>query len=133
MITKFINTLRSSKLPLAFYSIPSFFILCYRTRLCSYDINITYPQTSPLPSIPLVLPTSREIPYYSGSNKMSKRQVLEAIQKRSTERTVELVRDADLGKREVPNFEIEREAWKAERLHGDLAGVLDPWVSPHFS
>ena len=88
-----------------------------RSHLCQYDVNLTYPQTSLLPSIPLINPTQRDLPFLA--SKLSARTFLRQLYRRGAEKRYELVRrgGSDFVKRDSSQFFKNRPF-----------DQLDPWV-----
>ncbi|KAL9713485.1 hypothetical protein Ac2012v2_003096 [Leucoagaricus gongylophorus] len=75
-----------------------------QSHLCQYDVNLTYPQTSLLPSIPLINPTQRDLPFLA--SKLSARTFLRQLYRRGAEKRYELVRrgGSDFVKRDSSQF-----------------------------
>ncbi|TFK39879.1 Alpha/Beta hydrolase protein [Crucibulum laeve] len=88
-----------------------------QTHLCGYDVNLTYPQNGIIPSVPLIMPKDREIPWYT-KNTMSSKGFLTELLRRGEE-----LDERKLNKRDQ---EIGAELWK--RSIQDRNGTtLDPW------
>ena len=92
----------------------------YRTHLCGYDLNLTYPQDGHFP--PLMDPTiglSPEAPIRkppATSSTASLQNILATINTNSQ----------SLDKREVVAREEKRQIWKRS-LSGRANGTIDPW------
>ncbi|KAF5361823.1 hypothetical protein D9756_002268 [Leucocoprinus leucothites] len=75
-----------------------------QSHLCNYDVNLTYPQTSILPSIPLVNPTQRDLPFMA--YQLTSRTFLRELYRRGTEKQTDLVKRGEtaLAKRDSTEF-----------------------------
>jgi carboxypeptidase D len=91
--------------------------LAFRTHLCGFDLNLTYPQNGVIPNPPLIFPTQRN---------------LGPIPDTTSRRTSfhEFTRRADIQSRSATRErDIARRAWKEDALRAN--GTIDPWVSFH--
>ncbi|KAL0059396.1 hypothetical protein AAF712_013837 [Marasmius tenuissimus] len=99
-----------------------------QSHLCGYDLNLTYPQNGHFPSIPLVLPAAREIPWLAGQAQSAKsfKTLLNAkVAERSEEMTARRS-GSRIIKREIEN--AKREWLNSKRdLSGRVNGTIDPW------
>ncbi|KAF5383799.1 hypothetical protein D9615_003548 [Tricholomella constricta] len=93
-----------------------------QSKLCHYDVNLTYPQNGVIPPVPLVLPSQRDVPFLL-QNSLSHHGLMSELAKRQT-----------LQKRTLQGRERERSrlAWKRDFMTGRPRGTLDPWVGPLF-
>ncbi|KAG5635789.1 hypothetical protein H0H81_010132 [Sphagnurus paluster] len=88
-----------------------------QSKLCHYDVNLTYPQNGVIPPVPLVLPSQRDVPFLLENSVSYRGFVTKVSQKHSLqERTVEK------HKREQ-NLAV----WKRDFLTGRRLDALDPW------
>uniref|UniRef100_A0A0W0G8I5 Carboxypeptidase n=1 Tax=Moniliophthora roreri TaxID=221103 RepID=A0A0W0G8I5_MONRR len=105
-----------------------------QTRLCGYDINLTYPQNGIIPTIPLQLPIGRDIGWYE----------MQAEQRRSRARTFKSLFTAKVVARTEAGEDLRhlwnptvngltkrdretaRRNWKRD-LSGRANGTIDPW------
>lgn len=97
------------------------YLRCRRTHLCHYDVNLTYPQQSVLPFIPLVNPTQRILPFLSllARNNFN---FLHDFARRTAEKSSESeFNGRDLVKRDASDF-----------LKNRPFDQLDPWVKFRF-
>lgn len=92
--------------------------LARRSKLCSYNINLTYPQNGIIPHVPLVLPSQRIVPFFL-RNSLSKHTFL-----------TELTRRGSNQKRQLEKREREenKALWKRDFLSNRPNNTLDPWV-----
>ena len=92
----------------------------YRSHLCGYDLNMTYPEDGTLPDIPVRQPRDRTIPWMAAARYRTRGlNLLQTLQKRYEESEVKGLhrRDRDL----------RRELWKRD-LSERVNGTIDPWV-----
>ena len=87
----------------------------YRSHICGYDINLTYPETKPIPPVNVVAP-KRNLPWFMSASRFRKfyaklQRRAEAISATHDKRY--LGESKHLGKR---------------NLAGRANGTLDPWV-----
>ena len=88
----------------------------YRSHLCGYDINLTYPETKPIPPVTVIAPTIRNVPWFMSASRFRKfyaklQRRTEAIPATHSKRYFR--ESKQLGKR---------------NLAGRANGTLDPWV-----
>ncbi|KAF8074955.1 Alpha/Beta hydrolase protein [Lyophyllum atratum] len=88
-----------------------------QTKLCHYDVNLTYPQDGAIPPVPLVLPSQRNVPFFL-RNSLSHHGFMAELDKRYSGQ-----------KRTLQTRERHRNlaAWKRDFLTDRPSGVLDPW------
>lgn len=93
-----------------------------RSHLCKYDVNLTYPQTGLLPSVPLVNPTQRELPFFA--SQLTSQTFMTELYRRGVEKGTELQRRGETGlmKRDSSEF-----------LKNRPFDQLDPWASLIFN
>ncbi|KAL0572767.1 hypothetical protein V5O48_009200 [Marasmius crinis-equi] len=99
-----------------------------QSRLCGFDLNLTYPQNGHFPTIQLQLPTARDI-VFMASQKKSAKSFKTLLAAKVAERSEELkVRrgGSRLIRREIEN--AKREWLQSKRdLAGRPNGTIDPW------
>lgn len=93
------------------------YVRCRRTHLCHYDVNLTYPQQSVLPFIPLVNPTQRALPFLSLFERNSF-GFLHSLARRAAE----ISSESEVDRRDI----FKRDA--SEFLKDRPFDQLDPWV-----
>ncbi|GLB41836.1 putative peptidase S10 family protein [Lyophyllum shimeji] len=88
-----------------------------QTKLCHYDVNLTYPQNGVIPPVPLMLPTQRVVPFLL-QNSLSYRGFTAEVAKRYSRQ-----------KRTLQRRERDRRltAWKRDFLTDRSSDVIDPW------
>lgn len=111
------NTLRLSKPHLCRTLSSSHILKTTRSHLCQYDVNLTYPQTSLLPSIPLINPTERDNPFLA--YRSNARAFLRQLHRRGVEQQSELTRRGE------SNF-VKRDS--SQFFENRPFDQLDPWV-----
>ncbi|KAF6761653.1 Alpha/Beta hydrolase protein [Ephemerocybe angulata] len=89
-----------------------------QSHLCGYDLNMTYPQTAPLPDVPLQQPRDRKIPWQLAQQNQKGLHLYHTLAKRYEESDIKTLkrRDRELG----------RDLWKRD-LSLRTNGTLDPW------
>lgn len=92
-----------------------------RSSLCGYDIDLYYPQNGTIPSVPLVLPTQRDVPFLLQSKTSYKNLMSELVRRHALQK-----RDPRDRRRE--NLAIR----KNDFWNGRSLGTIDPWVSGRF-
>ncbi|KAG7439777.1 alpha/beta-hydrolase [Guyanagaster necrorhizus] len=83
-----------------------------QSKLCGYDVNLTYPQGGIIPSVPLTLPTDRDVVFLLSEMRMRsfKSQLLSKLSARADE----------------VHTLTRREEWKRD-LTGRANGSIDSW------
>lgn len=85
--------------------------------MCHYDVNLTYPQQGLLPSIPLIEPSQRDLPFYA--SQLTRHTFMHELARRAAEKSLDSqFSKRDLAKRDSSQFLKDRPFDK-----------LDPWVS----
>jgi hypothetical protein len=102
------------ELSLIFISFHNSFL---RSDLCGYNVSLTYPQNGIIPSIPLILPTQRDIPYYLQSLSSYRHLKQELTRRYLPQKRVLQRRRENLALRKKDFFKIRAN------------GTIDPWVS----
>ncbi|KXN92402.1 Carboxypeptidase cpdS [Leucoagaricus sp. SymC.cos] len=87
-----------------------------QSHLCHYDVNLTYPQNGLLPSIPLINPTQRDLPFFF--TQLTSHNFMRTLHRRANERRSELAGrgETELQKRDSSQF-----------LKDRPFDQLDPW------
>lgn len=102
----------------------------FRSHLCGYDINLTYPQTGgPIPGPALQLPTERDVPFFMSSAKnknrlaLSKQNFMSELSSRYAEK------EANEGARSVDKRfrDISQRQWKRDLSGRAQDGTIDSW------
>ncbi|KAK0488998.1 Alpha/Beta hydrolase protein [Armillaria novae-zelandiae] len=90
-----------------------------QSKLCGYDVNLTYPQGGIIPSISLILPTDRDVVFLLSEMRMRsfKSQLLSKLSVRADE--VDTLSRRDQA--------IRREEWKRDLTGRPSNGTIDPW------
>ncbi|KAG6908972.1 hypothetical protein DXG01_002580 [Tephrocybe rancida] len=89
-----------------------------QSKLCQYDVNLTYPQNGVIPPVPLVLPSQRNVPFLL-KNALSLKGLKAELAKRHALQKRKLTRREQARGRAI---------WKRDFLSGRTSGVIDPWV-----
>lgn len=93
--------------------------LFYRTHLCKYDINLTYPQNELLPSVAVVESSERDV-LWEMQQKATSKGLLKTL----------LAKNQQFSARDELSTRSREEAhtaWKRD-LSGRANGTIDPWV-----
>jgi len=93
-------------------------ILFFRSKLCHFDVNLTYPQNGIIPDVHFAQPAQREIPF---TLMKSKRTFFQQLKLRATEES------KSLAKRDLQERDVAKQNWKRD-LSGRANGTVDPWV-----
>ncbi|KAK0202661.1 Alpha/Beta hydrolase protein [Desarmillaria ectypa] len=90
-----------------------------QSKLCGYDVNLTYPQGGIIPSISLILPTDRDVVFLLSEMRMRsfKSQLLSKLSARADEMDILSRRDQA----------TRREEWKRDLTGRPSNGTIDPW------
>ncbi|RDB23681.1 hypothetical protein Hypma_009154 [Hypsizygus marmoreus] len=88
-----------------------------QSKLCGYNVNLTYPQNGTIPHVPLVLPSQRDVPFFL-ENTLSHKSFMSQLAHRHSLQAVKLQ------KREQ---EANLALWKRDFLTGRPTDTLDPW------
>lgn len=90
-----------------------------QSKLCGYDVNLTYPQGGIIPSISLILPTDRDVVFLLSEMRMRsfKSQLLSKLSVRADE--VDTLTRRDQATR--------REEWKRDLTGRPSNGTIDSW------
>lgn len=91
---------------------------CFRTHLCGYDLNLTYPQNGIIPDPPLILPTQRSFPGSLDLRFPRGWTFLHELKRRHNLQSRSLVKR---------DKEIARSVWKREALQSN--DTINPWAS----
>lgn len=86
----------------------------FRTHLCSYDLNLTYPQNGIIPSVAALQPSLRQIPFALRRNL----DIMSELRLRYSRQSQQL------NKRDRA---LRHHAWKRD-LSLRANGTIDPWV-----
>ncbi|KAF9269106.1 alpha/beta-hydrolase [Marasmius fiardii PR-910] len=103
-----------------------------QSDLCGYDLNLTYPQNGHFPTLPLIGPTSRDIPAQL-QLQMAAKSFKMLLAEKIVERSQELkARSSRLMKREIENA---KKVWINSKrdLIGRVNGSIDPWYGCFLS
>ncbi|KAF9454245.1 alpha/beta-hydrolase [Macrolepiota fuliginosa MF-IS2] len=84
-----------------------------QSELCHYDVNLTYPQSGILPSIPLIEPTQRDLPFMA--TQLKHQNFMTELYRRAAEK------ESQFDKRDL----VRRNA--SEFLDGRSFDQIDPW------
>jgi len=90
----------------------------FRSKLCHFDVNLTYPQNGIIPDVHFAQPAQREIPF---TLMKSKRTFFQQLKLRATEESKSLT------KRDLQERDVAKQNWKRD-LSGRANGTVDPWV-----
>jgi carboxypeptidase D len=123
MIRWYITTSKNSRSFLSFPSIITHWVCLRRRHLCGYDLNLTYPQGAPFPSLrPNQLPSSSSL--FQGAGRTRPRTLTKEAFRSALARTSQS--SSSLSKRELAVRAEKREAWKRD-LSQRANGTIDPF------
>ncbi|KAF4610524.1 hypothetical protein D9613_006929 [Agrocybe pediades] len=88
-----------------------------QSKLCHFDINLTYPQNGVIPDVHFAQPAQREIPF---TLLKSKRTFFQQLKLRAADES------QSLAKRDLQERDVQKENWKRD-LSGRANGTIDPW------